>query len=619
VKRLRIRGTSLVPRAGRPGEDLARLFLDATAEGIYCTDVEGRCTFANRACIELLGLDGEGEIVGRSAHELLHHSHTDGSEHPLEECRIHLALRRGEGHHSDEEVMWRKDGSSFEVEYWSYPVEREGELVGCVVTFLDISAEKTLERQLRASADRLGRALVSVGERAAALAELSRFAEMHPGPVLQLDLNAEVIAANAAAREVFGGEVIGRQWGEICPVSSEELWQQVLSCRTAITLDLPYGAGEYSVTYRYDPESRVVFVFGVDVTAQRRAERALRQSEKMATLGTLAAGVAHELNNPAAAVQRASEQLRQAVRELESAHRGLARSGLEESQREHLQALEETARRRAREPRQGDALAQADLEEAIEEWLDERDIEDDGRLAPVLAEMGLDRAALGGLSEVLGGERLPAALRWAAAAFPAYSLLYEIRQGAARISEIVGALKSYSYLGQAPVQAVDVHEGLDNTLVILRNRLKAGVTVRREYDRELPRIAAYGSELNQVWTNVLDNAIDAMNGRGTIVLRTRRDGAVVEVEIEDDGPGIPEEIQSRVFDPFFTTKEPGKGTGLGLATSYGIVTEKHGGSLTVESRPGRTRFITRLPIEGGRSESESSAMPADSPTVVEGP
>jgi signal transduction histidine kinase len=317
----------------------------------------------------------------------------------------------------------------------------------------------------------------------------------------------------------------------------------------------------------------------------------------MATLGTLAAGVAHELNNPAAAVQRGAEQLRRAVRELERAHRGLSRAGLGDAHRDRLQALEERAREQARTPHASDALARADGEEVIEEWLDARGIDDPSRLAPALANLQLDAAALDELAGAVGAEGLVAALDWLAAAFPAYSLLYEIRQGAARISEIVGALKSYSYLGQAPVQAVDVHEGLDNTLVILRNRLKEGVAVRREYAPDLPRIGAYGSELNQVWTNLIDNAIDAMDGEGNLVIRTRREGDEVIVEIEDDGPGIPPEIQSQVFDPFFTTKEPGKGTGLGLSTSYGIVTEKHHGNLSVASQPGSTRFIARLPIE----------------------
>jgi signal transduction histidine kinase len=181
-------------------------------------------------------------------------------------------------------------------------------------------------------------------------------------------------------------------------------------------------------------------------------------------------------------------------------------------------------------------------------------------------------------------------------AFRVHRLSHEIGQGSARISEIVGALKSYSYLGQAPVQAVDVHEGLDNTLVILRSKLKTGVTVHRQYGHDLPAIQAWGSELNQVWTNLIDNAVDAMGGHGEMSIRTYRNGDAVVVEIADTGPGIPAAVQSRVFDPFFTTKPPGKGTGLGLSTSYSIVTGRHHGAISVKSRPGSTCFTVRLPI-----------------------
>jgi signal transduction histidine kinase len=183
-----------------------------------------------------------------------------------------------------------------------------------------------------------------------------------------------------------------------------------------------------------------------------------------------------------------------------------------------------------------------------------------------------------------------------------HALANEIGQGSGRISEIVQAMKTYSYLGQAPVQAVDVHEALDSTLVILRNKLKTGIEVHREYEPNLPAVAAYGSELNQVWTNLLDNAADAMGGHGNVIIRTRLDGDHVVVEIEDDGPGVPEGIQHQVFDPFFTTKEPGKGTGLGLSTSYSIVTEKHHGLMTLHSRPGSTTFSVRLPIDAPRQE-----------------
>jgi signal transduction histidine kinase len=216
------------------------------------------------------------------------------------------------------------------------------------------------------------------------------------------------------------------------------------------------------------------------------------------------------------------------------------------------------------------------------------------------------------LADALEPEALAAVLVRAASAFPVYRLVHEIGEASGRVSEIVAALKSYSFLGQAPVQAVDLHEGLDSTLVILRAKLKDGVDVHREYSTELPPVPVYGSDLNQVWTNLLDNAIDAMNGKGTITIRTRRDRDWAVVEIEDDGPGIPEAVRARIFDPFFTTKEPGSGTGLGLSTSYSVVTEKHHGSIAVESQPGLTRFTVRLPLKVA-SVAAPNTLPADEP------
>ena len=322
----------------------------------------------------------------------------------------------------------------------------------------------------------------------------------------------------------------------------------------------------------------------------------LRQSEKLATLGTLAAGIAHELNNPAAATQRAAEQLRDAFARHEEAQSRLETMTLTPAGRDALHSLEEQVRARAERRSDLEALSRSDREAAIEDWLEAHHVPDPWKLAPLLVDQGLEITELSQLAKTLDGDALPTGLTWATSAYPVYALLHAIGQGSARISEIVRALKSYSYVGQAPLQEVDLRDGLENTLVLLGNKLKQGVNVKREYSPDLPAVPAYGSELNQVWTNLLDNAVDAMGGKGTITIRTRRKDGWAVVEIEDDGPGIPAAIQSRIFDPFFTTKPPGKGTGLGLSISHGIIVEKHKGTIAVESQPGSTRFTISLPL-----------------------
>ena len=328
----------------------------------------------------------------------------------------------------------------------------------------------------------------------------------------------------------------------------------------------------------------------------RSTEALLRQSEKMAQIGTLTAGIAHELNNPAAAAARASAQLSDSITLLQQTSLELAGLNLSVSQRDHLSELAELMQEAAARPPMIDALAQSDLEEALESWLVDQGIENAWELTPTLVSFGYDSSKLEALDSVFEPPQLPAVIRWLDAMCKVYSLLMTVNQGAGRMSEIVKALKTYVYLDQGPMQTVDVHEGLDNTLIMLRSKMKSGVTVQRDYAPNLPRIEAYGSELNQVWTNLIDNAIDAMKGQGQIAIRSRVDGSWVIVEIEDNGPGIPAEIQPKIFDPFFTTKPPGQGTGLGLNISYNIVVQKHRGQITINSHPGKTTFQVKLPI-----------------------
>jgi signal transduction histidine kinase len=331
--------------------------------------------------------------------------------------------------------------------------------------------------------------------------------------------------------------------------------------------------------------------------AYLQQEVMLRQSEKLATLGKLSAGMAHELNNPAAATQRGAAQLQATISHLQQTHLKLGKLGLADSQLASLLALDKLAGERARKPADMDSLTRSDRESELEIWLDEQDVENAWEIVPALVNLGYEPGELQTLAASFTPSQFPAVIDWLNDTYNVYSLLEEIGQGAGRIAELVKALKGYTYLDQAPIQTVDIHDGLDSTLVILRSKLKPGITVRREYAADLPRIQAFGSELNQVWTNLIDNAIDAMNGEGEITLRTRADDPWVVIEIEDNGPGIPEEILPNLFDPFFTTKPPGSGTGLGLNISHNIVVQKHQGRIDVSSKPGETRFAVRIPID----------------------
>ncbi|MCB9664472.1 MAG: PAS domain-containing protein [Alphaproteobacteria bacterium] len=431
----------------------------------------------------------------------------------------------------------------------------------------------------------------------AAIAEMARFPDMNPGPVVRVGPDGVVRLANRAARALYGGEaLVGRAWPELCPGLDPARWEEIRRRSRRSSLECRIGDRDLLFVHTPDVQGEDVFVYGADLTELKVAQRALQQTEKMATLGTLAAGVAHELNNPAAAASRAAQQLVQVFARLQRAQVGLGRVALTEAELDAIAALDAQARTASGQPGDLDPLTRSDREEEVETWLEERDVEDPWDLAPALVAMGLDEDALDTLADGFQPDHLPIVLAWLGQSFPVYALLEEIRQGTGRLSEIVRAMKSYAYLGQAPVQAVDVNAGLRDTLIILRNKLKIGITVDQALDPALPRIEAYGSELNQVWTNLLDNAADAMEGRGRIQLRTFRADAGVVVEVEDDGPGMPAEVAARVFDPFFTTKAPGKGTGLGLHTSYNVVVKKHGGRIEVRSQPGATCFRVWLPL-----------------------
>ncbi|MEM9449519.1 MAG: ATP-binding protein [Cyanobacteria bacterium P01_E01_bin.6] len=336
----------------------------------------------------------------------------------------------------------------------------------------------------------------------------------------------------------------------------------------------------------------------------RGLESFINTREKMAALGTLSAGLAHELNNPAAALVRVMKDLKPAMLELQRMNLVYGQQQPDEAHTDQWEALRDSGFEAIAHP-QNDPLAQGDREDALTDWLEDYGVENAWKLAEPLAagEISPDK-----LEPVVAywrddpTELKDMGLRWLALSFDVMGMIKNGLDGAERISTLVQSMKSYSYMDRAAQQQIDIHDGLEDTLRLFAFKLKHGIKVERRYDKELPSIMAFGSELNQVWTNLIDNAIDALN-EGTpdgsppcIIIRTCKVDPCLRVEIEDNGPGIPSEVQNRILEPFFTTKPMGKGTGLGLDMVRRIVENRHGGSLMVESVPGQTCFAVLLPL-----------------------
>jgi len=319
------------------------------------------------------------------------------------------------------------------------------------------------------------------------------------------------------------------------------------------------------------------------------------QREKLMALGKLSAGLAHELNNPAAAIGRSSAALRETLDALRFAGLRVSHHTLTDEQTQFIDHSEQELIERLEQTHVPDPVADSDREDSISNWLDQHGVKDAWELAPLLSEAHTEIERLEDGYKILGPAAFPDVISRVVRRLTAYRLLAEIENGSKRISELVRSIKEYSFMDQAPEQEVDIHLGLESTLTMMNHVLKHGIEVVRDYDKSLPPICARGSELNQVWTNLIDNAASAMKGKGELRIRTARENDRVLVEIRDNGPGIPANIQTRIFEPFFTTKPMGEGTGLGLDMVRRIVSSHHG-DIQVQSQPGDTRFQIRLPI-----------------------
>ncbi|HEX9041583.1 MAG TPA: ATP-binding protein [Trebonia sp.] len=336
----------------------------------------------------------------------------------------------------------------------------------------------------------------------------------------------------------------------------------------------------------------------------QRTREVLGQRERLLALGSLTAGLTHELNNPAAAAVRATSSLRERVAGMRQKLKMIAGGKYDKAKLEPLVELQQRAAERVAKAPSLDPMETSDREDEVSDWLEDHGCTEAWQLAPVFVQGGLYTDWLEEVQATVGDDMLEPALRWLNYTVETELLMNEIEDATTRVSTLVGAAKQYSQLDRAPFQVVDVHDLLSSTLLMMSAKLK-GVKIVKNYDKTLPKIPAYAAELNQVWTNLIDNAASAMHGTGTLTIRSARDGDNLLVEIGDTGPGIPKEIQKRIFEPFFTTKPVGEGTGLGLDIAWRIVANKHHGDLRVESVPGDTRFTVRLPLQEAQEAQEA--------------
>jgi signal transduction histidine kinase len=436
--------------------------------------------------------------------------------------------------------------------------------------------------------------LAVVQPRAAQAGEiLAEHGEPTPGVFLLLEGSIQTFLMNGEHVEP-----VGRQFSPTWMGAIGALTEGPLGVRIQAETDMRFGLVESSEFRRMAFAQPVIHkrVMQQMAPVMSRITAIEQNRERLASLGTMAAGLAHELNNPAAAAGRAAEQMAEAVDVVGATLRRFVESGIEREDAAKLVALHSEAIERAKGRSALDALDAADAEDALLARLEALGVPEPWRLAEPLAAAGVDDEWLDRVA-ALAGPATDAALGWVAATLTAKSLAGELQEATRRMSALVGAVKSYAYMDRGGPVEVDLHEGLETTITVLGHRLKhTSIRLVRDYDRSLPRLTVRGSELNQVWTNLIENAIDALGESGTITITTRLDGDYATVHVADDGPGIPAGIRERIFDSFFTTKDVGSGTGLGLATAHRIVVDRHDGALTVESDPGRTVFHVRLPL-----------------------
>jgi two-component system, NtrC family, sensor kinase len=523
-------------------EEQFKLLLDSTAEAIYGLDLAGNCTFCNKAFLRMTGYGSVDEFLGQNVHRLIHHHRPDGSRYPEGECRIYEALRRNRGTHADDEFMWRADGSGFPVEYWSYPVWKDGRRVGAVVTFVDITNRKAAEDALRAANSESELVINSV-----------------PSILLGLDSDTRITQWNLAAESTFGiakAQVMGKplnacgiKW--LNPGMAEEIaaWLKVETVQRYENIRFDkngetrfLGITVSSVDLANHATGQML-ITGADTTERKVLEEQLRQAQKLEAIGQLAAGIAHEINTPTQFVGDNMAFLGDAWNSI----RGLL-----------------SRVRTVRQEAPG-VVSETTLQDFDSAW-DATDVDYLEKEVPKAIEQSLE--------------------------------------GVRRVGKIVKAMSEFSHPGTEEKHLVDLNRAIESTLTVARNEWKYVANVEKNLDPDLPLVLCHLGEINQALLNLVVNAAHAIadvnnNGfgeKGLISIATRREGDWVEFSIRDTGTGIPEGIRSRIFEPFFTTKEVGKGTGQGLALAHAAIVKKHGGRIWFESEIGKgTTFFACLP------------------------
>ena len=534
----------------RDREELLQLLLDSTAEAIYGIDLDGNCTFCNRACLRLLGYSDLNPVLGKNIHRLIHHSYRDGSPYPVEKCRIYQAFRNGTGTHVDDEVVWRADGLCFPVEYWSYPIQHDGKIMGCVVTFVDISERKAAEDALRAAHEASEMFINSV-----------------PSILISINPAGLITRWNLTAAAAFGlpkSEMLGKplaacgiRWLDAEMAAEVAGWCRQKASRRYDNLSFEKDGEKHNLGLTVDwvtsPEKRAgeVLIIGSDVTERKTLEIQLRQAQKLEAIGQLAAGIAHEINTPTQYVGDNTNFLKEswtAIAPLLSAMRQVraeaGNGGVSAETLQQFDTLWEGA----------DLLyLESEIPRAIEQSLD----------------------------------------------------------GIQRVAKIVRAMKEFSHPGSEEKRPLDVNKAIETTITVARNEWKYVSEVVTDLDPDLPLVPCHAGEFNQVILNLLVNAAhaikqvigDGAQSKGQITVTTRRAQDWAEILIRDTGAGIPEAIRPRIFEPFFTTKAVGEGTGQGLALAHSVVVRRHGGKIWFDTEVGKgTTFFIRLPLAAATTE-----------------